>query len=182
MQVMVFWRERVIDQFADLAARRRGLDLVEIVEGLGGGHVMRGRADTTDAARDLRHILRRAAEGEHLEAAQFRDLQIGAFHIALVIEEDVDLTMALQACDRVNGEAATAILVGCIGAEVALVESLLGSGIHITCHWPEGSLCGAACFWRGRIDRRCRWGRGCPPAPCRCRLLPSARYWRRWRT
>src|ERR1017187_491227 len=179
---MVFERERVIDQLANLAARRGGFDLVEVVESLGGGHVMRGGADTADAAGDLRHVLRRAAEGEHLETAQFGDLQVGAFDVALVIEEDVDLAVTFKACDRVDGEAAAVVLVGGVGAEVTLVESFFGSGIHITCHWPGGSLCGAACSWRGRIGRRCRWGPGRRPAPCRCRLLPSARYWRRWRT
>src|ERR1035441_10178167 len=161
VQGMVLQRERVIDQLADLAARRGGLDLVEIVEGLGGGHVMRGGADTADAAGDL---------------------QVGAFDVALVIEEDVDLAVTFKACDRVDGEAAAVVLVGGVGAEVTLVESFFGSGIHITCHWPGGSLCGAACSWRSRIGRRCQRGPGCPPAPCRCRLLPSARYWRRWRT
>src|ERR1017187_7807255 len=182
VQRVVFERESVIDQLADLAGRRGGLDLVEVGEGLGGGHVMRGGADTADAAGDLRHVLRRAAEGEHLETAQLGHLEVGALDVALVIEKDVDLAVAFEAGDRVDGEPAPAVLVGGVGAEVALVESLLGGGIHITCHWPGDSLCGATCSWRGRNGRRCRWGPGCPPAPCRCRLLPLARYWRRWRT
>src|ERR1017187_9801704 len=155
VQGMVLQRERVIDQLADLAARRGGLDLVEIVEGLGGGHVMRGGANTADATGDLRHVLRRAAKGEHLEPAQFGDLQVGAFDVALVIEEDVDLAVAFEACDRVDGETAPAVLVSGVGAEIALVESLLGGGIHITCHWPGDSLCGGACSWRSRNDRMC---------------------------
>jgi hypothetical protein len=130
VQGVVFEHEGVIDQLADLASRRGGLDLVEGVEGFGGGHVMRGGADTADAAGDLRHVLCRTAEGEHLEAAQFGHLQVGAFDVALVIEEDVNLAVAFEAGDGINGETAAAILVGGVGAEVALVESLLGSRIH----------------------------------------------------
>ena len=37
---------------------------------------------------------------EHLEAAQFGHLQVGAFHVALVIEEDVNLAVAFEAGDR----------------------------------------------------------------------------------
>src|ERR1035438_10542699 len=122
---MVFERERVIDQLANLAARRGGFDLVEVVESLGGGHVMRGGADTADAAGDLRHVLRWAAKGEDLETPQLGDLEIGVFDVALVIEEDVDLAVAFKAGDRVDGEAAAIVLGGGAGAEVALGESLL---------------------------------------------------------
>ena len=65
---------------------------------------MRGGADAADAAGDLRHVLRRAAEGEHLEAAQFGHLQVGAFDVALVIEEDVNLAVAFEAGDGIDGE------------------------------------------------------------------------------
>ena len=126
VQGVVFEHEGVIDQLANLAAGRGGLDLVEVVERLGGGHVMRGGADAADAAGDLRHVLRRAAEAEHLEAAQLGHLQVGAFHVALVVEEDVDLAVAFEAGDGVDGEAAAAVLVGGVGAEVALVESFVG--------------------------------------------------------
>ena len=104
VQGVVFEHEGVIDQLADLPARRGGLDLVEVVQGLGGGHVMGGGADAADAAGDLRHVLRRAAEAEHLEAAQFGHLQVGAFDVALVIEEDVDLAVAFEAGDGIDGE------------------------------------------------------------------------------
>src|ERR1035438_3853182 len=143
---------------------------------------MRCGADTADAAGDLRHVLRWACEGEYFEAAQFGDLQVGAFDVALVIEEDVDLAVAFETRDRVDGETAPAVLVSGVGAEIARIESLLGGWIHIICHWPGDSLCGGACSWRSRNDRMCQRGPGCPPALCRCRLLPLARYWRRWRT
>ena len=106
VQGMVFQHEGVIDQLANLAARRGGLDLVEVVQGLGGGHVMGGGANAADAAGDLRHVLGRAAKGEDLEAAQLGHLQVGALHVALVIEEDVDLAVAFEAGDGVDGDAA----------------------------------------------------------------------------
>ena len=108
VQGMVFQHEGVIDQLANLAARRGGLDLVEVVQGLGRGHVMRGGANAADAAGDLRHVLRRAAKGEHLEAAQLGHLQVGPLHVALVIEEDVNLAVAFEAGDGIDGEAAAA--------------------------------------------------------------------------
>ena len=126
VQGVVFQHEGVIDQLANLAARRGGLDLVEIVQGLGRGHVMGGGADAADAAGDLRHVLRRPAEAEDLEAAQLGHLQVGALHVALVVEEDVDLAVAFEPGDGVDGDAAPGRLVGGVGAEVALVESLLG--------------------------------------------------------
>ena len=106
VQGVVFQHEGVIDQLADLAARGGGLDLVEVVERLGRGHVMRGGADAADAAGDLRHVLGGTAEAEDLEAAQFGHLEVGAFDVALVVEEDVNLAVALEAGDGVDGDVA----------------------------------------------------------------------------
>ncbi len=135
VQGVVFQHEGVIDQLADLAAAEARLDLVQVVQGLGGGHVMGGGADTADAAGDLRHVLGRSAEAEHLEAAQLGHLQVGAFDVALVVEEDVDLAVAFEAGDGIDGERRRPRLVGGVGAEVALVEGCLGQRVHITLHW-----------------------------------------------
>ena len=70
VQGVVLQHEGVVDQLADLPAGRGGLDLVEVVEGLGRGHVVRGGADAADAAGDLGHVLGRPAQAEDLEAAQ----------------------------------------------------------------------------------------------------------------
>ena len=88
-----------------MRAGRRRLDLVEVVQRLGGRHVVRRGADPADAAGDLRHVLGRPADAEHLEAAQLGDLQVGALHVALLVEEDVDLAVALEARDRIDGDA-----------------------------------------------------------------------------
>ena len=102
VQRVVLQHEGVIDQFADLAGGGRRLDLVEVVERLGRGHVMRRGAHAADAAGDLRHLLGRSAVAEDLEAAQLRDLQIRVLHVALVVEEDVNLAVPFEAGDGVN--------------------------------------------------------------------------------
>ncbi len=104
MQRVVLEHERVIDQLANLPARRGRLDLVEGVQRLGRGHVMGGGADAADPAGDLRHVLGGPADAEDLEAAQFGHLQIGALDVAFVIEEDVDLAVAFEPGDGIDGE------------------------------------------------------------------------------
>ena len=130
VQRVVLQHEGVVDQFADLPARRGGLDLVEGVERLGRGHVMGGGADAADAAGDLRHVFRGTAEAEHLEAPQLRDLQVGAFDVALVVEVDVDLAVALEPRDRIDRDVALGGGIGRIGPEVALVEGLFCCVVH----------------------------------------------------
>ena len=183
VQRMVFEHEGVIDQLANLAAGGGGLDLVEVVQRLGRGHVMGGGANAADAAGDLRHVLRRAAEGEHLEAAQFGHLEVGALDVALVVEEDVDLAVAFEAGDGVDGDVAACRLVGGVGAEVALVPSFLGGGIHTQLsigreiHFAAQQALGQAVAVE-RADRV----RDAREHLVDVALLPSARCWRRSRT
>ena len=92
--------------------------------------MMRGRAHTTDAAGDLRHVLGRSTAAEHLEPAQLRDLKIGTLYIALVIEEDVDLAVAFQAGDGVDGHLAAFGLQSGVGLTVRLVPHLLAGWVH----------------------------------------------------
>ncbi len=102
VQRVVLDHERGVDQFADLPGRGSGLHLVDSIHGLGGCHVVRGRADATDARSDLRHVFHGPPFGELLEAAQFRHLEVGPFHLPLFVEENVDLPVALQPRDRVD--------------------------------------------------------------------------------
>ncbi len=81
------------------------IDLVDGVGRLGRGHVVGLGADAADAVHEGRHVLDRPADAELLEAAQLRDLEVGALHLAGVVEEDLDLAVALEAGDRVDGDA-----------------------------------------------------------------------------
>ena len=97
--------EDAVEQLAELLGRRRRIDVEQRVQGLGGRQVMGLGADAADAGRQVRHVLGRPAHAELLEAAQLRDLQIGVGHVALLVEEDVDLAVAFQPRDGVDGNA-----------------------------------------------------------------------------
>ena len=179
MQGMVFEHEGVIDQLAELAARRGGLDLVEVVERLGGGHVVGGGADPAYSAGDLRHVLGRAAKAKHLEPAQLGHLHVSPFHVALVIQEDVNLAVALEAGDRLDEDAAPLALGGGIGARRAFIPGLLSRRIHRSVlpfttrprrGWrPADPPCGAGGSWPGHNGGKCRPGPVCRPARGRFR-------------
>ncbi len=141
---MVLDHKGVIDQFANLARGRSRLNLVKIIQGLGRGHVVGGRANPADAAGDLRHVLRGPAQAEDLEAAQFRDLQVSAFHLALVIQENINFAVAFQPGNRVNRHPAPLGVGGGIGAGRAFIPNFGRLGVHC------GSLADAA----GRLTLR----------------------------
>ena len=60
------------------------------------------RADAADARRDARQLLDRAAHAEPLEAAQLRDLEVDVGDLAGVVDEDLDLAVALEAGDGID--------------------------------------------------------------------------------
>ena len=105
VQRVILEHEEVVEEFADLVAGRRRVDVVEVVEGAGRGHVVRRGTDAADALRDLRHFLGGAPDAEPLEAAQFGDLQVRVGHLARVVEEDLDLAVAFESRDGVDGDA-----------------------------------------------------------------------------
>ena len=76
--------------------------MIDCVGGFGGGHVVRFRADAADAVGQQGHFFHRAANAETLEAAQFRDLEVGIGDISFFIQEDLDLAVAFQPGDGVN--------------------------------------------------------------------------------
>ncbi len=76
--------------------------MVDHVGGFGGGHVVRFRAHAADAVGQQGHLLHRAANAEALEAAQLGDLEVGVGDVALLVQEDFDLTVAFQAGDGIN--------------------------------------------------------------------------------
>ena len=97
--------EDAVEQLAELLGRRRRIDVEQGVQGLGGRHVMGLGADAADAGGQVRHVFGRPAHAELLETAQLRNLQVGVGHVALVVEEDLDLAVAFQPGDRVDGNA-----------------------------------------------------------------------------
>ena len=164
VQGVVLGHERRVDQLPDLLRRRRGIDLVEGVERLGGRHVVRRGAHAADARGDLRHVLGGAALGELLEAAQLRDLEVGPFHVPRFVEEDVDLAVPLETGDGIDGDAAAGIGgLGPLGASAPrLLAGYLVGHVSGLLRRRRGSSCaGAAASRPGRSGRRCRWGRGC---------------------
>ncbi len=66
---------------------------------------MRLRADPADPVGDDRHLLGHPPDAELLEAAQFRDLEIGVLHRPLIVQEDVYPAMPFQTGDRVDRNA-----------------------------------------------------------------------------
>jgi len=95
--------ERVVEQFTEAPPGRRGLDAEHGVDGLRRGHMVRLRADAADARRDAGQLLDRAADAEPFEAAQLGDLEVDVGDLAGVVHEDLDLAVALEAGDGIDG-------------------------------------------------------------------------------
>src|SRR5208337_2067040 len=98
---MVGGVEDAVKQLPEFLGRRRRIDVEQIVQRLGGRHMMRFGANAADPRREVGHVLGETPHAELLKAAEFRNLQVDVFDVPLVIEEDIDLPMAFQACDGV---------------------------------------------------------------------------------
>ena len=110
VQRVVLDHEDAVDELPDLLGRRRRIDAVEVVQRLRRGHVVGRRAHAADAGRDLRHVLRAASLDELLEPAELRDLQERAVDGPGIVQEDVDLPVALEPRDRVDQDLACSSL------------------------------------------------------------------------
>ena len=97
---------RVVVHVAQLVGERRDLVAEAAVDGLGAGHVVARRADAADAGHDARQLLDRPADDEALEAAQLGDLEERVLDGSVVVEEDLDLAVALEPGDRVDADLA----------------------------------------------------------------------------
>ena len=97
--------EGVVEQLPQHAAGPRHGDTVDRVGSLGGGHVVRLRADAADAVGEGRHVLHGTADAERLEASQLRDLEVGVLDVTGLIEDDLDLAVTLQARDGIDADA-----------------------------------------------------------------------------
>ena len=70
--------------------------MIDGVTGFSGGHVMRLGANPADTGGDAGHLFHWPAHAEAFESPQFRYLKIAVRNVALVVEIDRDLAVALQ--------------------------------------------------------------------------------------
>ena len=93
-----------VHQAAQLVGRRRNLDGEDLVARLGRGEQVADRADAAGAGGDRRHLPEHPALAELLEAAELDDVELGVADLAVVVEEDADLGVTLDAGDRVDDD------------------------------------------------------------------------------
>ncbi len=104
VDVMVLDIEGIELELPDQPGGRRGFHVIEVVQGLGGGHVMGRRTYAADVGNDAGHLLGGPPQAEPLEAPELRYLPEGVLHIPLVVQEDLDLPVAFQTCNRIDGD------------------------------------------------------------------------------
>ena len=94
-----------VHEAAQLVGGGRDVDGHDRVTGLGRGQQMAHGANAADAGGDAGHFRVGPALAKLLEAAKLDHVELGVGHIALVVQEDADLSVALDACDGVNDDA-----------------------------------------------------------------------------
>ena len=95
----------VVHQPAHLLGRRRQLVAADDeVHRLGRGQVVAHRADAAQPLHQDRHLPEGAALDEALEAAELDDVQAGLLHLALLVEQDGDLAVSLDAGHRLDDD------------------------------------------------------------------------------
>ena len=92
-----------VKQFAQFLAGGWHFDVIDGIHSLGSRHVVRLGADTANAVGQEGHFLHGATNAETFETAQFRDLEVSIGNIAFLVEKDLDLAMAFQPGDGING-------------------------------------------------------------------------------
>ena len=107
MQRMRLQHLAVVHQAAQLfGGRRQLLRADDDVERLGGGQMVRYRADAAQALHHDRHLPVRPALDELLEAAELDDMQAHLMHLVLLVEQDGHLAVTFDARYRVDRHAA----------------------------------------------------------------------------
>jgi len=74
----------------------------DLVDGLGGGHVVGLGTHAADTRRDTRQLFDRTPEAEALEAAQLGDLEVDVLHLVVVVDEDLDLAVTFEPGDGID--------------------------------------------------------------------------------
>ncbi len=90
-----------IEKLPELLRCTRRICLVNGVYGLTRGQMVCRRSDAADSGNDSRKFFHRSSQTEDLESSQLRDLKVSVFHVALVVQEDLDLPMPFQPGDRI---------------------------------------------------------------------------------
>jgi hypothetical protein len=98
---MVSYVERAVKEFTKFLGCAGGFNVKQIVQGLGGCHMVGFGADSADALGYLRHILGRASLRKFLETPQFRNLEINIGYATIVVKEDGNFAMAFEPGDGV---------------------------------------------------------------------------------
>ena len=97
----------IVHQAAEfLGGRRQLFGADDDVERLRGGQVVRYRADAAQALDHDRHFPVWATLDEFLEAAELDDVQAHLMHLVLLVEQDGDLAVALDARHGIDRDAA----------------------------------------------------------------------------
>ena len=97
----------VVQQAAQLLGGRRQRAVAgDEVHRLGRGEEVADRADAAEPLHRDRHLPVRPALDEDLEAAKLDDVQPDLMDAVLVVEQDRHLAVALDAGDRLDGDAA----------------------------------------------------------------------------
>ena len=94
-----------VHQPAQLVGGGRNVNRHDGVAGLRGRKRMAHWADAANALGDTRHFAVGSAFAEFLEAAKFHDVEDGVGNVALVVHENADLGVALDAGHGINNNA-----------------------------------------------------------------------------
>jgi hypothetical protein len=87
----------VVEEAAEADGPVRDLDGEELVPRLGRGEHVAHRADAADPGGDARHLADGPPLAELLEAAELDDVEPGVGNLPLVVQEEGDLGVALDA-------------------------------------------------------------------------------------
>ncbi len=94
----------VVVHLTQLDGERRHFAAEAGVDRLGAGHVVRRGAHAADASHEPRELLDRPTHDEALKTAQLGDLEDAVLYGAVVVEEDLDLAVTLEAGDRIDAD------------------------------------------------------------------------------
>ena len=99
---VVLEHEEVVEELPDLVRGRRRVDVVEVIERARRCHVVRTGTHAADPLGDAGHLLGGPPDAEALESPQLRHLEVRIRNLALVVEEDLDLSVTFEAGDWID--------------------------------------------------------------------------------